>query len=146
MNSLLNNTKFEVIGPLVAAGQADTPSASRVDMAGYDGCLFICCATVFAAGGVATFSIEGSATDADPGAGAKLTGAEVAVTDAGAGTTTGLLIIDVFKPKLRYLAGTRISSVANVTFGQLIAIKYCGKAAPVTQGAVVLNSTTVIGV
>jgi hypothetical protein len=146
MNSLLNNTKFEVIGPLVAAGQADTPSVTRVDMAGYDGCLFICTCTVFAANGVATFSIEGSATDADPGAGAKLTGAEVAITDGGGGTTTGLLIIDVYQPQLRYLAGTRISSVANVTFGPLIAIKYNGKTGPVTQGAAVLNSTTVMGV
>jgi hypothetical protein len=148
MNNLLPNIKIETIGALVAAANNTDANSSRVDMAGYDGCLFLAEVAVSVNTGVATLTIEGGATDADPGAGNALTGATATATDAGGATLNNkILVIDVYKPVKRYLQAVRTSGVANITFGPVIAIKYRGGAFPITPDtAEVLASAGVIGV
>jgi hypothetical protein len=133
-HTLLDQVVIDTIDIRHAAGQADNPSAQRTDMLGFDGALFLSQVEVFAAGAVATFSIEESATEADPTAAGALTGASVAVTDTTGGVYDGgWLAINVYKPQLRYLAGTRIGTVGNVTWGPLLVIKYKGTQAPAVQ-------------
>jgi hypothetical protein len=148
MHNLLQNVQIDVIGALVAAANNTDSNSSRVDMAGYEGCLFLCTCTVFAAGGVATLTIEGGATDADPTATGALTGASATITDtAGAVYNNTILAINVHKPQDRYLQAVRVSSAANVTFGPLIAIRYNGDVLPVTQDTdSIVDSAEVYGV
>ncbi len=148
IHNLLQNVKIDAIGALVAASNNTDDNSSRVDMAGYEGCLFLCTCTVFAAGGVATLTIEGGTTDADPGAANALTGASATITDAaGATYNNGILAINVHKPLKRYLQAVRTSAGGNVTFGPLIAIRYNGEVAPVVQDdADILDSASVYAV
>ena len=149
-HNLLTQIKLVTIGIRVTAGQADNPSAQRVDTLGYDGCLFLAQVEVFAATACATFSIEGAATDVDPTATGALTGATCTVTDTTGGVYDGgWMAIDVYKPQLRYLATTRIGTVANVTWGPCLAILYKGTQAPEVETAAarrLLVSASVFGV
>jgi len=132
IHNLLDQVKISVIANPVAAGQADNPSAHRVDMLGYDGVLFLFHVEVFAATACATVSVEGGATDADPTATGALTGATCTYTDTVGGVyDNSVLAINVYKPQLRYLATTRIGTVANVTWGPCIAIQYKASQVPV---------------
>lgn len=148
MHDLLQNVKIDVIGALVGAANSTDSNSSRVDMSDYEGCLFLCTCTVFAAGGVATLTIEGGATDADPTATGALTGATATITDAGGATYNNtILAVNVYKPQDRYLQAVRTSSGGNVTFGPLIAIRYNGNVLPVTQDtADIVASASVNGV
>lgn len=145
IHNLLQNCKIDVIGALVAAANSTDSNSDRVDMAGYEGCLFLATCTVFAAGAVATLTIEGGDTDADPTATGALTGASATITDtAGATYDNGILAINVHKPLNRYLQAVRTSSGGNVTFGPLIAIRYNGELANVAQDAAdILDSASV---
>jgi hypothetical protein len=146
--NLLENTNISTIGALVAAANNTDSNSSRVDMAGYDSCLFLAEVAVSANTGVATLTIEGGTTDADPGAGNALTGATATATDGSGGALNNMLLaINVHQPAKRYLQAVRTSAVANITFGPVIAIRYNGKAMPITQlAAEVVASASVSGV
>jgi hypothetical protein len=146
--SLLKDVKIDTIGALIAsANNTDLMSTTIVDMAGYDGCLFIAEIAVTVNTAVCTINVLGNALNSAVGMVA-LTGATATVTDAGgAQWNNTLLIIDVFRPLLRYLELERVTSVAVATYGPAIAIRYKGKRLPITQTATVVgSSTTVVGV
>jgi hypothetical protein len=146
--NLLQNANITTIGALVAAANNTDNNSSRVDMAGYDSCLFLAEVAVSVNTGVATLTIEGGTTDADPGASNALVGATATATDGSGGALNNkLLAINVYQPAKRYLQAVRTSTVANITFGPVIAIRYNGKSAPITQDvAEILASASVAGV
>lgn len=143
--NLLKNLLIAYGGAAVAAANNTDDNSSRFDMAGYDGILFVTTITDSVQNGVATLTVEANTADSDSGM-AAISGAVAtktcAVTDDINGT---LLIVDVYRPLKRYVQGVRTSSAANIAFGEIHAIRYQGKKAPVTQGATVSASTQVMG-
>jgi len=146
MNSLLKNCKIDYVGALVAAANNTDSNSTRLDMSGYDGVLFLCTITDSVATGVATLSVEANTADSDTGM-AAITGASAAKTCTVNDDINGmLLIVDVYRPQKRYVQGVRTSATANIAFGEIIAIRYKGRAAPVTQSTTtVATSTFVVG-
>lgn len=133
-HNLLKNIKIDPIGALVASANNTDNDSKVVDMAGFDGCLFIAEVALMTSGGVAALTIEGIATDAT-GTGAALTGAVATITEtASALYANSLLVVNVRRPQLRYLQAVRTSTTQTVTFGPLIAIRYKGETpVPITQ-------------
>jgi hypothetical protein len=147
MNELTENVLIsECLAP-VSAGSSINSNSDILDMAGWDGVVFIVPITDSATGGIATLTVEGDEANADTGMTA-LTGASVTETSLTPGDDLNnkLLIVDVFHPLLRYIQGVVTSSGANIAYGNMIAIRYRGKVAPVIDDATVIHRAHVVGV
>jgi hypothetical protein len=143
MNLLKNCKIMEVGAPVANAANTDSNS-DIIDMSGWEGVCFVCALTDSAATGVATLKVEQNTANSDSGM-AALSGATAAATCAsGDDLNDKLLIVDVYKPRERYVQAVRTSSVANIAFGNVIAILYQGKKAPVTADTSVLASALVV--
>lgn len=143
MNFLKNNKLQEVMAPVGAASDTDQNS-DILDMQGWDGVIFAVPITDSVATGVATLTIEQNTSNSDSGM-AALSGATATATSAeNDDLNNTLLIVDVYRPRERYVQGVVTSGTANIAFGNMIAIQYQknGKV-PVTQPASVQASTLV---
>jgi len=142
--SLLKNVKIqEVCAPVAAASNTDQNS-DRLDMANWDGCIFIGVITDSAATGVATLTIEQNTADSDTGM-AALSGATATKTcTVNDDINNTLLIVDIYRPQERYIQCVETSATANIAFGNMIAIQYKGRKMPITQPTSVSASTLVV--
>lgn len=126
----------EVEAPIANASNTDENS-ERIDMSGWDGVLFVTPIEDCADTGVATMTIEQNTADSDTGM-AALSGAVATATSAANDDLNGtLLIVDVFRPRERYVQSVLTSAVANIAFGTTIAILYRGRKQAITQDATV---------
>jgi hypothetical protein len=107
-------------------------------MQGYDGVMFIAQLGALSASQVTNLQIQGA--DADTGH-ADLVGAVSA--NAADGDSDNLLIVDVVKPRQRYLKPMLNRATGNAVLDGIIAIRYSGSKLPVTQGASVASVVTV---
>lgn len=133
MGALLDNISLNYIDDLEAASSSIDSDSAIVDTANYDGCLFICPITDSAATGVATMTVEQNSANSGTGM-AALSGAQAQATSAVNDDLNGkLLVVDVYRPRERYLRVNRTSATANIAFGDVTAILYNGRKAPITQ-------------
>lgn len=144
--SLLKKCLFDYVGAAVAAANSTDANSSRLDMAGWDGVVFLTTITDSVATGVATLKVEANTADSDSGM-AAITGATAMATSAGNDDLNGkLLIVDVYRPAKRYVQGVRTSATANIAFGECVAVRYRGRKAPVSQNAAtVADAEAVVG-
>lgn len=143
MNFLKNMKIQEVNAPVTAASSTDDNS-DRLDMSSWDGVIFIVPITDCADTGVATLTIEQNTIDSDTGMAALSGATAVGTSAANDDMNDTLLIVDVYRPRERYIQGVITSATANIAFGSTIAIQYRGSKAPVTQPASVQASTLVV--
>ena len=133
----------EVGAPVAAASNTDSNS-DRIDMSGYDGVMFICPVTDSAATGVATLKVEQNTADSDTGM-AALSGASATATSAeNDDLNDKLLVVDVYRPRERYVQAVRTSATANIAFGNVIAILYKGSKLPHSEHASILDLAGVV--
>lgn len=143
MNLIKNVLIKEVMAP-VAAGSSIDQNSDILDMANWDGVVFIVPVTDSVATGVATLTIEQNTANSDTGM-AALSGATATATCAtNDDLNNELLIVDVYRPRERYVQGVVTSATANIAFGNMIAIQYKGRKPPVTADGSVLQSTLVV--
>ena len=143
MQHLLKNVAIEHINaPIGAASSTDDDSAA-VDTQGYEGVLFIIPITDSVATGVATLTIK--QCDTSGGTYAALSGAVAAATCAvNDDLNEHVLVVDVYKPRERYLKSNLVSATANIAFGDSIAIKYGARKAPITQATAEVAASTMV--
>ena len=67
-----------------------------------------------------------------------MTGAAATATDSGSGSAGGVIVVDVIRPKSRYLFPDVTISGGNVVIQACVAIRYRARAVPVTQDSTVL--------
>ena len=127
MNLLNEEIKLSLVQVQVADGQTD-PVSSRVDMAGYDGVVFVAIMGVITTTGTFNMVVKQAATDIE---GTALSGATVTATGSANGDK--LLAIDVFRPTKRYVGVVLTLAVANSIIGGVLAIQYKAAARPVVQ-------------
>lgn len=144
MNNLLKNILLYYVGALIAAASNTNSDGDAVDTAGYDGVMFVVPITDSVDTGVAT--ITAKQCDTSGGTYAALSGATATATSAADDDLNGtLLVVDVYRPRERYVKLNRASSTANIAYGDVIAILYRGRKGPVSQlSAEVAASTTVV--
>ncbi len=127
--------------PVAAALDTDQNS-SRIDMAEYEGVMFIVPITDSVATGVASLTIEQNSEDSDTGMVA-LDGAVAAATCVVDDDLNGKsLIVDIYRPQKRYMQAVLTSATANIGFGNVIAIRYQGRRMPVPVGATIASRIT----
>lgn len=140
--SLLKNTAISYGGAAVAMANDTDNNSSRLDMAGWDGVVFVTTITDCVKTGVGALTVEGNTTNADAGM-AAISGAVATATSAANDDLNGqLLIVDVYRPQKRYVQGVRTSATQNIAFGECIAIRYRGSKAPVTQSSTTVAAST----
>lgn len=143
MNLTKNVVIAEVLAPVGAASNTDSNS-SIVDTQDCEGVVFIVPITDSVDTGVATLTAQQNTANSDTGM-AGLSGAVATATSAANDDLNGqLLIVDVYRPRERYVQGTLTSATANIAFGNMIAIKYGVRKAPVTSDSTVSSVATAI--
>lgn len=134
----MNPTLLSGLSPVwlaaaVAAGAAIDDDSAIIDMAGYEGVIFMTSIEDSVATGVATLTVEQS--EANSGAAmAALAGAVATLTSGVNDDLNGkLLAVDVYRPRERYLRVNRASAIANIAYGAVTAIRYGARVLPVSD-------------
>lgn len=146
MHNLLKDCQIDWVDDVEAAGSSIDSNSARLDMANWDGVLFVTPIKDSAATGVGTLKVEENSSDADSGM-TLIAGASAAATCAvNDDLNNKLLIVDVYRPQERYVQAVRTSATANIAFGDVFAFRYKGRKAPFTQDtSTVAASTFVVG-
>lgn len=133
--TLLNTTGPIWAAAAVVAGAAIDNDSDIIDMAEYEGVVFMTTIEDSVDTAVAAMAVE--ANDADSGVGmAVLAGALATLTCAADDDLNGkILAVDVYRPAQRYLRVKRTSDVANIAFGSVVAIRYGARKLPVDDAA-----------
>lgn len=131
------------VGAPIAAGSSTDSNSDRIDMAEYEGVIFVAPIEDSVATGVATLTVEQNSDDSDSGM-AALAGAQAQATCAVNDDLNGkLLRVGVHRPRERYVQAVRVSGTANIAFGTLTAILYGRRKLPVTEHATIADSADV---
>lgn len=139
MHGLLQNVEVVVVGDPVVAGSSIDNNSTIIDMADYESVMFVTTITDSVDTGVASLTIQQNSANSDSGM-AAVTGTAATATSASNDDLNGLaLVSEVYHPTERYVQATRASSVANIAFGNVIAI-LVPRSKPVTQGATVSDT------
>jgi hypothetical protein len=142
MNVLKNFVIKEVGAPVGAANNTDANS-DRIDMAGYEGVVFVCPITDSVQGGVAALTVEQNTADSDTGMAALSGAVDNATSAENDDLNDTLLVVEVHKPRERYVQAVRTSTTQNIAFGNVIAILYGARKLPVTLDATVQDGALV---
>ena len=139
--SLLKECKILPVENSVAAGQATTVGGI-IDTAGFGGACFIYKLGAVTDGAAVTLKVY-SGTDATVSDVAELSGASAAIATASSDSDQ-YLIVDVIKPRERYLRPTIVTATQNVEIDSAFCILYNPDVKPVTQPATVDVGTLVV--
>lgn len=142
MNLLKNCLIGEVMAPVSAADDTDENS-DILDIQGYEGVVFVVPITDSVATGVATLTIEQNSSNSDSGMAALSGATDDATCTDGDDLNNTLLVVDVYRPRERYVQGVVTSTTANIAFGTMIAIRYGARKMPVTLDDTVQDGTSV---
>lgn len=138
--NLLKNCQIDWVLVSDAAASNTDANSSILDMLGWDGVMFLVAITDSAATGVATLNLQESAANSDSAMATKATATATSVSNDDLNSM--LLIVDVYRPLLRYVQGNITSATANIAFSDMFAIRYCGKKAPITQSTTTVAAST----
>lgn len=129
--NLSKNVKVSQLLGYFAAGQT-TRKSTVLDMAGYEGCMFIFSFGTILETGTIACDINGNTTNATGGT--KLAGgASHTVTATTAALTQSAVVVDIYQPDpatSRYLEAMITLGTANTVVLGVIAIQYNGKKKP----------------
>lgn len=139
--NLLGNVKITRVLAAVADGQAASAS-DILDMEGFEGVLFIAKVADVTNGSVLTLAAQQNTLNSASGM-ATLDGSVTYTADA-TDADDDLLVLDVFKPRERYVRAVFTSATQNAVKDGVIAIQYGARKVPITQGSTVLDSDTLI--
>jgi hypothetical protein len=120
---------------IAATTASSGTNGAVIDMAGWDGCLYVF--NIGAMGSGATFDAR-VMTSANSNFSGNSNITNAAITQLANGSNTNTVMVDVWRPSSRYLKTVTTPATANVTFAS-IAIQYRGSGLfPLTQAAVQL--------
>lgn len=140
---LYENIDIREVGAPVAAGSSIDNNSDIIDMQGYEGVIFMVPITDSVATGVAALTIEQNTANSASGM-AALSGAVATETSSENDDLNGtMLVVDVFRPRERYLQAVRTSSVANIAYGNCVAVLYGGRKFPISDHSTVAASASV---
>lgn len=141
MGSFLKECKVLTVENSVDAGKATTVG-EVVDTAGFDGACFIYKLGAVTDGAAVTLKIYQDATS-DMAHVAEMSGASAAIATASSDSEQ-TLVVDVIKPRERYLRPTIVTATQNAEIDWGVCILYNPDVIPVTQPATVDASALVV--
>lgn len=131
--NLLKNVKVDQILGYYAAGTTARTS-DIIDMAGYDGVLFVAGFGTLIENGTLNVQVLQNDSNTTVGMAAVSGTAAHTVTAANAALTKSAIVVDVYKPQERYLEVTVTPAVQNAVILGVTAIRYKGKMGPDANG------------
>lgn len=137
---LLDEVKITRVENSAVAGTSELKS-DVLDMAGYDGVLFVAPLGDVTSGSVLGLAAYGNTANSDSSP------TPVAIASASAAYTAGasdadnkLLVVDVLRPGYRYVFASLTRTTQNAVVDAVIAIQYRARSVPIAQGSTVLAS------
>ena len=144
MPNLSKNTKITVVSPAATAATG-TITSSVLDMAGFDGVMYIALTGDATSGTVLTLTAKentaNSTSSPTPTTGPSATVTSASATDA----DSKVLYVDAYRPVPRYSYCTLVIGTQNCVVGGIIAIQYHAHSKPTTHDASVIASAFAVG-
>lgn len=138
---LFKDTKITRVANSAVAAQTEVDS-SILDMAGYDGVVFVAALGDVTANCVLTLKVEQHTLNQTSGM-AALTG-NATFTAGATDADNKVLVVDVIRPKERYVRAALTRTDANAVVDGIFAIQYRASTKPVTADSSVLASATIV--
>lgn len=139
MNPLSENVLITRVKNAVTAGTSDSDS-SVLDMAGWDGVIYIALLNTVVDGSVLQLQAQGSAqSNGSSPSQEAATGSATAATNSNA-----FLVLDVIRPANRYQFVRVKRGTQNATIDGVIAIQYRGRNQPTSQVNALLSAIGVV--
>lgn len=143
--NLTKDCKITVVAAAATAAQTAVTS-SVLDMSGYDGVLFIALTGDVTATSVLTLTAKGNSANSTISPTPVTQKATDAFTAAASDADSKALVVDVYKPTLRYVFAELTRTTANAVVGGIIAIQYGASNKPTSHDASVIASAFGLGV
>lgn len=142
MNAL-RDLKLTRVANAAAAGITEVDT-SILDMAGFEGVMFVCLLNTVTAGSVVTVTAQQNTANQTGGM-APIANASASVTDVGGASSNQAIVLDVFRPLQEFVRAAVTRTTANAALDGVIAIQYAAHRKPTVQDASVIASVFAIG-
>ena len=143
--NLSKDVKITVVAPLATAAQTAVDS-SILDMQGYEGVMFIAMLGAATATAVLTLTVKGNTANSLTVPAPVTQKATAAYTAAGTASDSKAIMVDLYKPAMRYVFAEYTRTVANAALGGIIAIQYNGTNKPTANDASIIAEAFGLGV
>jgi hypothetical protein len=143
--NLLKDIKITVVEAAAAAGTSAL-TTDVLDMSGYEGVMFVAMLGDVTDTSVLTLTAKGNSANSTSSPTPVTQKASDAFTASATSADSKVIVVDVYKPTLRYVFAELTRATANAVVGGIIAIQYCPRVKPTTQDATVIASAFGLGV
>lgn len=143
--NLSKDVKITVVAAAATAAQTAVTS-DVLDMSGYDGVMFIALTGDVTATSVLTLTAKANSANSTSSPTPVTQKATDAFTAGAADADSKALVVDVYKPTLRYVFAELTRTTANAVVGGIIAIQYQAANKPTSHAASVIASAFGLGV
>ena len=144
MSNLSKGIKVTVVEAAATAGTSELVS-DVLDMAGYEGVMFLAMLGDVTSDSVLTLTVKGNSANSTSSPTPVTQKATDAFTATGSTADSKVLLVDVYKPPLRYVFASLTRTAANAVVGGVIAIQYGAGLKPTSQDASVIASAFGVG-
>lgn len=143
--NLSKETKITVVA--AAATAATTAVTSDVlDMSGYDGVMFIALLGDVTSGSKLTLTAKANSANSTSSPTPITQKATTEFTAGASDADSKAIVVDLYRPTLRYVFAELARTTQNAVVGGIIAIQYCAKTKPTSHDATVIASAFGVGV
>ncbi len=143
--NLSKDCKITVVA--AAATAATTAVTSDVlDMSGYDGVMFVALMGDVTSGSKLTLTAKANSANSTSSPSPVTQKASTEFTAGAADADSKAIVVDVYKPTLRYVFAELARTTQNAVVGGIIAIQYGAAAKPTSHDASVIASAFGLGV
>ncbi|KAF0097824.1 MAG: hypothetical protein FD144_4773 [Rhodospirillaceae bacterium] len=139
--SLLNDVKITRVAIAAVAAQTDI-DGDILDMAGYEGVVFI--AKLGDVTDTSALELLAQQNDANSTSGMASLAGSAAFTAGASSADDMLLVLDVYRPRERYVRPKLKRGTANAVVSGIVAIQYGARKLPQSQGSTVVASATLV--
>lgn len=143
--NLSKSIKVTVVEAAAAAAQTELVT-DVLDMSGYEGVLFIAMTGDVTTSSVLTLTVKGNSANSVSSPTPVTQKATDAFTAGATSADSKVLMVDVYRPTLRYVFGSLTRTAADAVVGGIIAIQYGAGLKPTAQDATVIASAFGLGV
>lgn len=143
--NLSKHVKITVVE--AAAGAAQTELVTDIlDMQGYEGVMFIAMTGDVTVDSVLTLTVKANSANSVSTPTPITQKATTAHTATATDADSKVLMVDLYKPTLRYVFGSLTRTAANAVIGGIIAIQYTSRIKPTANDATVIAEAFGLGV
>lgn len=143
--NLSKGIKVSVVEAAAAAAQTDL-TTDVLDMQGFEGVMYLALLGDVTSGSVLTLTAKGNSADSVSSPTPVTQKATDAFTAGASDADSKILMVDVYKPTLRYQFAILSRTTQNAVVGGIIAIQYGAGLKPTAQHASVIASAFGLGV